>query len=550
MLLLGIKALTLITQLMQLYASYKYYQIPEKEFDYIIIGSGISGLTSGAILAKAGKKVLILEQHYTPGGYTHSFKRHDFEWDTGVHYLGEVGNEKSGIRKVFDYICDTPIEWIDMGDTYDTFFYGKEKYEFKKGQEAMIESLSAKFPDQKHLIEKYFLFLSKLEAPMGMFYGSKLLPKFLDPIFGPLLRKSYLKFGTRTTDDMLKEMGIEGKLKEVLCSQCGDYGLPPNESSFAVSTMVTNHYLNGAYYPKGGSGVIFDAIAPTITKNKGQILVRAEVKQILTHKGKSIGVEMADGKVIKAKKVISSCGYDNTFRKLLPAADNPIKAEHPEVKGSHTYYSLYVGLEGSAESLDLPKSNYWVYSEKGTHAENFDNYITGKSEQFPVVYMSFAGAKDPESSALKNKATLEIITGARFSDIEKWAGTDWKRRGSDYEAFKKEISERLLEVLYEYVPQLKGKVTYHELSTPLSTKHFTGYQKGEMYGLSHSPERFKNKLLRPETPIKNLYLTGQDIITCGIGGGVMAGALTASSALNSPMLIPKIQSAKTKKETA
>lgn len=525
---------------MQHHSSYKYFKIPEKEFDYIIIGSGISGMCSGAILAKEGKKVLILEQHYTPGGFTHSFKRHDLEWDTGVHYLGEVGNKESGIRKVFDYICDQPIEWLDMGDTYDTFFYGKEKYEFKKGKEATIESLSAKFPKQRHLIEKYFALLGKLDLPVGLFYGSKLLPKFLDNLIGPLMRRPYLKFCLRTTDEILKDLGIEGKLKEVLCSQCGDYGLPPDESSFAISSMVTNHYINGAYYPKGGSKVIFNSIAPTVTKNKGQILIKAEVKKILTNNGKTIGVEMADGRIIKSQKVISSCGYENTFHKLLGINHNFVNSSAP-MKSSHTYYSLYVGLDGCAENLELPKSNYWIYLEEGTHSANLNSYMNGTLNKFPVVYISFAGAKDPESTKEKNKSTLEIIAPARFADFDQWAHTGWKKRGDDYEAFKNEISSRLLNVLYEYVPQLKGKVIFHELSTPLSTKHFTGYQKGEMYGLSHSPERFKNNLLRPATPIKNLYLTGQDIITCGIGGGIMAGALTASSALNSPMLLPRIQ---------
>ena len=103
------------------------------------------------------------------------------------------------------------------------------------------------------------------------------------------------------------------------------------------------------------------------------------------------------------------------------------------------------------------------------------------------------------------------------------------KRGDDYNEFKAEISERLLAELYQVQPQLRDKIDYHELSTPLSTAHFSGHKKGEIYGLAHSPDRFMAKHLRPTTPIKGLFLTGQDISTAGIGGALVGGFLTASA---------------------
>jgi all-trans-retinol 13,14-reductase len=103
------------------------------------------------------------------------------------------------------------------------------------------------------------------------------------------------------------------------------------------------------------------------------------------------------------------------------------------------------------------------------------------------------------------------------------------KRDEAYEALKEKIALRLLDKLYEQMPQVKGKVLHYELSSPLSTKHFMYYEKGEIYGLDHSPKRFRQKFLQPRTPIRNFYLTGQDIVTAGIGGALFSGLLTASA---------------------
>jgi all-trans-retinol 13,14-reductase len=104
-----------------------------------------------------------------------------------------------------------------------------------------------------------------------------------------------------------------------------------------------------------------------------------------------------------------------------------------------------------------------------------------------------------------------------------------EKRGQDYEAQKEKLSQRLLEKLFEQEPQLRDKIDYYELSTPLSTKHFTNYEVGELYGINHDVKRFSQTFLRPKSPIKNLYLTGQDIVSCGVGGALSAGLLTASA---------------------
>ena len=113
------------------------------------------------------------------------------------------------------------------------------------------------------------------------------------------------------------------------------------------------------------------------------------------------------------------------------------------------------------------------------------------------------------------------------------------KRGEDYDTLKENISQRLLKVLYKHIPQTKGKVKHYELSTPLTTKHFVNYDEGEIYGLDHTPDRFRKRFLKPRTPINNFYLTGQDIVTAGVAAALFSGVIT-TSAITGKNIINKI----------
>lgn len=520
----------------ELYQSYKRYKQGDKQYDCILIGSGISGLALASMLSKEGKKVLVLEKHYTPGGFTHTFTRDDWEWDVGVHYVGEVGSDKTLLKKTYDYVCETPIEWADMGDVYDVAFFGKDRYDFKKGKDEYKQHLIDYFPDEKEKIEKYCELIFALQRKSIMYHAWKVLPSFLRPITARFFRNPYLKYAGATTEDVLNSFGMSEKLKGVICTRFGDYGLAPHESSFAMHALLDRHYIYGGFYPVGGSIVFFEKIAPVILQAGGDILVRAEVSDILQENGRVKGVKMADGKTFLAPQVVSSAGIHTTYNHILKEPER-CEALFGEIKGSVAHHCLYLGVEGSPEELNLPKSNYWIFPLGYDHVGNYKRFTTGENNALPLAYISFPSAKDPAFSQ-KNpgKSTMEIITLGDFDEVAEWKDKPWKKRGETYEQIKQRITEQLEEVLYAYVPQVKGKVIYKELSTPLSTRHFVNYSRGEVYGLEHTPARFKNKNLRPDTHIKGFYLTGQDIVTCGVGGGLMAAMLTANVMLKKNMM--------------
>jgi all-trans-retinol 13,14-reductase len=201
------------------------------------------------------------------------------------------------------------------------------------------------------------------------------------------------------------------------------------------------------------------------------------------------------------------------------------------MKPSAAHASLYVGLSRSATALGLPRANYWIYPEGGyDHDANVERYLADEDAPLPVAYISFPSAKDPDFERRHpDRATIEIVTLAPWERFARWADRPWKKRGPEYEACKQRLAQRLLEPLLRHEPQVRDVIEIHELSTPLSTRHFTAYAHGEIYGLAHDPERFEQRLLRPKTPLRNLYLTGQDVCTCGVGGALLSGFLTASA---------------------
>ena len=501
-------------------------------FDAVVVGSGIGGLACAAMLSKhGGKRVLVLEQHYTPGGYTHSFHRPGYEWDVGVHYIGDVA-PGSPIRRVFDDISNGGIEWADMGAVYDRIIIAGDTYDLPKGRRRLRDSLVAAFPDEEEAIDGYFAAVRSALTAYLPFQAAKVLPGPAASVSGPLLRRGFWRWSDRTTAEVLGELTDNPRLIAVLTAQFGDYGLPPGESSFAMHALVANHYFRGGYYPVGGARVIAESIIPVIEESGGQVLTNAEVAQILIEDGRAVGVQMADGAEIRAPIVISDAGVLNTFAKLLPHAEAEqagLLDDLAQVSPSVGHMCLYLGFEQDAAALDLPRHNLWIYPD-----DDYDRLMaesrSDPAADLPLVYVSFPSAKDPDFARRHpNRATVDVITAVPYEWFAEWDGSRWKHRDSDYDALKQQLADRVLEVLFEQLPQLRGKVAVLEVSTPLTTKHFAGYSRGELYGLDHSPQRFRQDFLKPATPIPGLYLTGQDIVTCGVAGAMFGGVLTAST---------------------
>jgi all-trans-retinol 13,14-reductase len=512
-----------------------------RTFDVIIIGSGTGGMSAASFLAQAGKHVLLLEQHDVLGGFTHTFERSGYIWDIGLHYVGQAHIDGSVLNKVFRYISKDNLKWAPLDDVYDRVLFDNNEYQFPKGRNNLKAKLKEYFPAEKDRISinRYFSLLNKVKNLGSGYYLEKTLPSFLSNVFGDFLRRSTLKISDKTTLEVLSEITDNSKLIGVVTAQYGDYGLEPSKSSFYMHALLANHYMEGAAYPVGGASKFAECVASIIDDSGGVALTQADVDEVIVENNSAIGIRMKDGESFYAKTIISAAGIANTYSHLLP---KDVSKRHgldkllDELEPAIAHVGLYVGIKESASTLALKKCNYWIYPQQFDHDKGRADYQDFNAT-IPVSFVSFPSAKDPLAEKTHpGRATAEVIMLVPYDWFTKWEGTKWQKRGEEYNALKEKLAHQMFGQLYRVAPHLKGKIDYYEVSTPLSTRHFSQHKQGEIYGIEHSPQRFRQKSLRIHTPIKNLLLTGQDVMTASIAGGTMSGLLCASTILKRNLL--------------
>ena len=437
-----------------------YKQLKDERWDALVIGSGIGGLTAAALLAKeAGKKVLVLERHYTPGGYTHAFDRPGYSWDVGVHYIGECENSASPVRAAFDYLSDHQLRWQPLPDVYDRAMIAGSTFEFPTGESRLRDQLLSYFPKEELAIDRYLEAVNAARRASGAYFAEKAIPRPASWIAGGIMRSSFLRWAERTTLAVLCEFTGNQELIGVLTAQWGDYGLPPAQSSFGIHAMIAAHYFNGASYPVGGASRIAETIAPAIERHGGKIVVSAEVEEVLVENAKAVGVRMSDGRNLYAPLVISDAGARNTFHRLV-RTPQPIREDLQKIPSSMAYLSLYVGVEQSAAELGLSGANLWI-CPSFDHDANAKRFLENPSAEFPLLFISFPSAKDPEfAQRYPGRATIEVVTLASYDWFARWESTRWKKRGTDYDEFKRELAARLQGELEKHVPAVRGKIGY------------------------------------------------------------------------------------------
>jgi phytoene dehydrogenase-like protein len=504
----------------------------ENTFDVIIIGSGIGGLTSASLLAQMeGKRVLILEQHFKLGGFTHTFKRQGiYEWDVGLHYIGGMAKGRMN-RTLFDYITRGQVDWFEMPDPFEVFVYPDFTFSQRVGMNNFKSDLLEMFPQERKAIETYFNDLMEIGGWFQRYLTARALPHSLQPV-SDLLNGPGSHKALQTTKEYLDTLTDDLKLKALLASQWGDYGLPPSQSAFAIHASLVTHYFEGGFFPIGGSSTIAASIIPIIEENGGQALINHRVDEIIVQDGKAIGVKVSHlkgkqeiEKTFYADLILSNAGNHITYTRLLPpSTELPFRQELERMTPGSTTVTLNLGFKEDPRLLGFQGENYWIYSSydhEQTYARK-DDLVKGQ----PVhCFLSFPSLKNP----LSKGHTAEIIAGVSYQPFAPWVDKPWQKRGEDYETLKKNISLALIHYVEQHFPGIENLVDYAELSTPLSTIHFTGHHKGSIYGMPATPERYRAHWISPQTPFENFYIIGSDAGSHGIIGALMSSAVTTST---------------------
>ncbi len=501
----------------------------ENKYDVIVIGSGMGGLACASLFSKLeNKRVLILERHFTPGGFTHGFRRKKkYEWDVGVHYVGEM-NKGSHYRALFDFVTDDQVEWQAMPEKFDQFVYPDLRFAARVGIRRFRQDLIDKFPAESAAISTYFEDLMAASRWYGRHMIGKLLPVWLQPLWRLMNRIGRAKALT-TTQDYLDQQFKDQKLKAVLLSQWGNAGLPPSQSAFAAHSVIACHYLDGGYYPVGGAKSIAQTVNSIVERTGGKILTKYRVNQIIVENGKAVGVRAstrAKGReqVVQffADTIVSNVGAYITYDQLLPK-DYPLSFR-PELEllaNGSFHVCAYLGFKESPKKLGFRGENYWIYSSYD-HNDAFSKRNKVLDGKISGCFLSFPSLKNPESEG----HTAELISFIGHEPFQQWSPQRWRKRGKDYQVLKQKIAQDLIQFVNSQFPGFEDLVEFCEVSTPLSTANFTGHKNGCIYGLPCVPDKFTADWLSPRTPIDNLYLTGSDISGHGVVGALMGGAMT------------------------
>lgn len=498
-------------------------------FDAIIIGSGIGGMTVARILTHFyKKKVLLLEQHYIFGGFTHSFSRlGKYTWDVGLHYVGDMGSN-SRMRLVMDFVTGGRVKWQKFAEPCQYFVYPDRKYSVCGDPQKQKEYWQKEFPEEKEKIEQYFKDIKTVISWGKIAATFEGLPRPVGAIIRKFNKKK-VNLAESTTKEYFDRLGVSEKLRSALDSQWMDYGMKMDQSLFSFHATIIWHYEHGAWYPVGGSQRIGEEVKKLLLEKNCQIKLNSRVEKILIENGAATGVQVSHTKTKKQEEffaplIISNAGAKNTYLKLLNHVPIPFRKELEEAPLGSSFLDLFIGLKKCPSTIGVKGENYWIFDDYDQNKvwNNRHKITEGKP---PFAFVSFGSMNDCEAKG----HTAQVLALTDYEFFKQWKDMDWKKRGPEYEALKKQFTQSILDFVEKTIPGFRDLVDYTELSTPLTVEHFSHHPGGQVYGTYSSKDRLNMKWHQSRTPIKGLYLTGADSGGCGIVGAMMSGIFTLST---------------------
>jgi all-trans-retinol 13,14-reductase len=478
----------------------------KNQFDAIIIGAGLGGLSCGAAFARQGFKPLVLEQHTKPGGYATTFTRNDFTFDVSLHSTS-VG-ERNGLHNLINGFPEiTDVEFVPHPDLYRVIYPDYDIRVPQKNLATYMEMLIKYFPEEKSGIEGIFEDMKGISNNIIKLSGQKGKPDMSTfPTEYPYLFKSFGK----PWGDLVNARITNPKLRAIVSSQWGYYGLPPSKlSPYYYALPCLSYLTEGGYYPIGRSQKISDALTKIIRERGGTVQLGSRVKEILIKDHTAVGVKTENGEEYTARVVVSNASANSTFSTMMHE-DDFLKDYLQKMSGysvSLSCFQVFLGLK-----TDLIKKVGIKDSEIF--------YNTGYDPDADYLAMKNANIEDGgyglslydniyKDYSPKGKNTINILVLQGYDHWQKFENDYLNGKKDEYNKEKKRIADVMIDnVEKTLLPGLRDAIEVIEIGTPLTNIHYTGNYHGAVYGWDQTLNNSGNSRIGHKTPIKNLYLAG------------------------------------------
>lgn len=494
----------------------------ENNYEVIVIGSGLSGLSIAYILAKNGFKVAVFEKNAQFGGCLQSFKREGVTFETGMHYVGSI-EEGQILHKYFNYLSilnDIELSSLDKS-CYDIIDFRGERYSYANGHENFVETLAKKFPNNVNDIKDYVKSIHNVteNSPYYSFKNFDTL-NILDP--------AHVK---TSINEYISQITKNEALQNVLTGNIPLYAGLKDKTPLYIHALISDFYINSAYRIVGSSDNIAKSLVKSL-KNMGvELFNNSEVDKIICDDKQVTAVELKNGYRINTKYLISSIHPEY----LLKMIDSPLirRAYRDRISNMEQTVSTFtVFIKFKENTVPYLNSNFFKYRD-----ETIWDCETYTEESWPKSYLYMHQCSERNQKFAKGAILFAYMN---YADVMQWNGTRIGRRGADYEEFKKIKAEKLLSCLEKDMPGTISKIENFWTSTPLTYQDYTATKEGSTYGVVRDVSSPIQTTISQRTKIPNLFLTGQNTNSHGVLGVIISSVITASELLGKEFLINQI----------
>jgi phytoene dehydrogenase-like protein len=500
------------------------------DWDTIVIGSGSGGLTAAVALARAGQRVLVLEQHYLPGGFCQSFSLEGFRFSPGVHYLGGLGPGGS-LRRLYEGLgLGADLEFCEMNpEGFDHFLIEEERFDVPRGFARWFARLCERFPHEREGLTAYFDVLHRVQADLGRCDELLSFPAILAvPFRAPAL----LRWGFRTQAALLDRTIRDPLLRAVLSAQSGNHGLAPRRVSLPLHAAMSTHYDDGAYYPRGGAKRLPLAMIKALRRRGGQIRLRARVQRILVERGRAAGVELGSGERLRAAHVIANADPAVTFGKLLPPEHGRRERRKVErTEPSVSMISVFCAVDLDLRRFGYDSGNYWWYRRRdvGELYERAERQLPGA--EVDGLFLAITTLKDP-GHRRDGLHTLEMFTFVPYAPFARFRGLPPDERGPEYERLKASLGDKVVAAAEHVIPGLRRALRFRSVASPLSNDHYCETADGRAYGAAKTPFQVGPFSFPVRASVPGLYCCGASTLSHGVAGTALSGLRAAAEILH------------------